>query len=78
MLYLTCPTCGYFLGQKTIEYEEGKKNICTNPQLSTEEKEHALSKLLLSLKLRRYCCKMRMMSYKDIVEDILPIMSEDK
>ena len=77
MLYLTCPTCGYFLGQKTIEYEAGKKNICANPKLSTEEKEQAMSKLLLSLKLRRYCCKMRMMSYKDIVEDILPIMAEE-
>ena len=77
MLYLTCPTCGYFLGQKTIEYEASKKNICTNPELTGEEKEKALSKLLLSLGLRRYCCKMRMMTYKDIVQDILPVVSED-
>ena len=39
MLYLTCPTCGYFLGQKTIQYEAGKKDICSNPKLSEEEKE---------------------------------------
>ena len=77
MLYLTCPTCGYFLGQKTMEYEVSKKNICTNPELTSEEKEKALSKLLLSLGLRRYCCKMRMMTYKDIVQDILPVVSED-
>jgi len=78
MLYLTCPTCGYFLGQKTIQYEEGKKDICANPKLTAEEKEQALSKLLLGLGLRRYCCKMRMMTYKDIVQDILPVVSEDK
>ena len=77
MLYLTCPTCGYFLGQKTMEYEAGKKNICTNPELTGEEKEKALSKLLLGLGLRRYCCKMRMMTYKDIVQDILPVVYED-
>jgi DNA-directed RNA polymerase subunit N (RpoN/RPB10) len=73
MLYIVCPTCGYFLGQKTIQYEEGKNIICSNPKLSPEDKEKELSKLLLSLKLPRYCCKMRMMTYKDIVQDILPI-----
>ena len=78
MLYLTCQTCGYFLGQKTIQYEEGKKDICNNPKLTAEEKEKAMSKLLLGLGLRRYCCKMRMMTYKDIVQDILPVVYEDK
>ena len=77
MLYITCPTCGYFLGQKTLEYEQGKEQICTNPKLSSEEKEKELTKLLLGLGLRRYCCKMRMMTYKDIVQDILPITNTD-
>ena len=76
MLYIVCPTCGYFLGQKTLEYEEGKKTICSNPKLTAEEKEKELSKLLLGLKLKRYCCKMRMMTYKDIVEIILPVMNQ--
>jgi DNA-directed RNA polymerase subunit N (RpoN/RPB10) len=70
MLYITCPTCGYFLGQKTLEYELGKHKICSNPDFSPEERDTELSKLLLSLNLRRYCCKMRMMTYKDIVQDI--------
>ena len=77
MLYISCPTCGYFLGQKTIEYENGKQSICSNPNLSTEQKEKELSLLLLSLKLRRYCCKMRMMTYKDIVQDILPVQNNE-
>ena len=73
MLYLTCPTCGTFLGLKTLEWETKSYDICTNPKLTKEEKEKQKTKLLLSLKLRRYCCRMRMMSYKDIVQDILPI-----
>ena len=77
MLYISCPTCGYFLGQKTVEYESGKQSICSNPKFSTEQKEKELSLLLLSLKLRRYCCKMRMMSYKDIVQDILPVQNNE-
>jgi len=70
MLYLSCPTCGYFLGLKTQAYEDKKAAICSNLSLSKEEKENELSKLLLSLNLKRYCCKMRVMSYKNIVEDI--------
>jgi DNA-directed RNA polymerase subunit N (RpoN/RPB10) len=75
---MICPTCGYFLGQVNINYDEGKNKICNNPKLSSEEKEKELSKLLLSLGLRRYCCKMRVMSYKDIVRDILPITNSEE
>lgn len=78
MLYLTCPSCGYFIGQKILEYEQGKENICSNPKLSSEEREKELSKLLLSLGFRRYCCKMRMMTYKDIVKDILPVPQDQE
>ena len=77
MLYIVCPTCGYFLGQKTLEYEEGKMKICNNPKLSAEEREKAISTLLLGLKIRRYCCKMRIMTYKDIVNDILPVSNPE-
>ena len=73
MLYLTCPTCGYFLGQKTLEWETKSNEICSNPNFSDEEKEEKKQELLVSLKLPRYCCRMRMISYKDIVQDIIPI-----
>ena len=73
MLYTTCPTCGFFLGQKTEEYEQKKNEICANPKLSKKERESEITKLLLSLKLRRYCCRMRIMTYKDLVQDILPV-----
>jgi DNA-directed RNA polymerase subunit N (RpoN/RPB10) len=76
MLYITCPTCGYFLAQITIEYEEQKEKICSNPDLSTEEKNKKLSELILNLGLRRYCCKMRVMSYKNLVEYVIPPNSE--
>ena len=73
MLYITCPTCGTFLGLINKEWDEKSHDICNNPKLSREEKEELKTKLLLSLKIRRYCCKMRVMSYKDIVQDILPV-----
>ena len=39
MLYIICPTCGYFLGFKTLEWEKKSAEICNNPKLSDEEKE---------------------------------------
>ena len=73
MLYSTCPTCGYFLGQKILEWETKSKEICDNPKNTKAEKEKLKEQLLKTIKLRRYCCRMRLMSYKDIVYDILPV-----
>ena len=72
MLYIVCPTCGYFLGQKMIYFETEKEKICNNPTLCNEERDELISKLILSLKLRRYCCKMRILTYKDLIKDIIP------
>ena len=71
MLYSTCPTCGYLLAQKIVKYENEKQQICDNPKLKQHEKDEEISKLLLSLKLRRYCCQMRIMTFKDLVVDIV-------
>jgi len=71
MLYLTCPTCGYCLGNKQLQLEEQKRKICENPELSTEDKEQMIKKAINDLKLRRYCCKMRFISYIDQVQIIM-------
>jgi DNA-directed RNA polymerase subunit N (RpoN/RPB10) len=74
---MTCPTCGYFLGQKIEEYEKEKNEICANPKLNKKDREENISKLLKSLKLRRYCCRMRVMTYKDLVQIILPVENNE-
>ena len=76
--YMTCPSCGFFLGKITEKYEIEKEKICSNPTSLQEKKDEEMSKLITSsmfveLGLKRYCCKMRLMSYKDMVEDILPV-----
>jgi DNA-directed RNA polymerase subunit N (RpoN/RPB10) len=72
MLYMVCPTCGFFIGKKTLEYEKEKEKICSDPELSDEEKEIKISEVILKLNITRYCCKMRLMSYKDIVTIVAP------
>ena len=73
MFYPRCPTCGTLFADKIIGFETEKKKICDNPNIVKEEKDNLLSKLVLNLKFRRYCCTMRMMTYKNLSEDIIPI-----
>lgn len=71
MIYISCPTCGFFIGSKTLEYELKKESICANTSYSDEQIADEIQKLLKSLKIRRYCCRMRLMTGKDIVQDIV-------
>ncbi len=72
MIYIVCPTCGFFIGNIAIEFDKKKEEICTNSELSEEQQSDEIQKLLKSLKIRRYCCRMRIMTTKDIVQDIIP------
>jgi len=71
MIYSTCPTCGFFIGNIVNQYEKDKNKVCSNEKLSDEEQQSEISKLLKNLKVRRYCCRMRIMTSKDLVEEIL-------
>ena len=71
MEYITCPTCGYFLGQKSIEYNEKKEKICTNKDNTPEMISDKMALVMKNLKIRRYCCRMRLMSCKDLSKEII-------
>ena len=72
MLYSSCPTCGFFLaGTVTKTYEDGKEKICNDPSLDQDQINEKLQKLIMSLPIRRYCCRMRLMTYKDLVKEII-------
>ena len=68
----------FFHRSKTEEYEKKKAEICSNPKYSKKDREEKISKLLKSIGLRRYCCRMRMMTYKDLVYEILPVIDNYK
>ncbi len=76
MIYITCPTCGYFIGSKVMEYKKGKDTICNNPELTQEQQELEIQKLIKSLNFRRYCCQMRLMTCKELVNDIVPVEND--
>jgi DNA-directed RNA polymerase subunit N (RpoN/RPB10) len=72
MIYIICPTCAFNIGAKTIEFETKKAQICNNPDLTEEEQSIEISKVVNNLGIRRYCCRMRILTTKDLSQDILP------
>ena len=77
MLYASCPTCGFCLGSIILDYKKNKDLVCSNPKLSKIQQEDQIQKLLMDLKLRRYCCRLRVMTYKEQVKEILPIPKDN-
>lgn len=69
MLYPICPTCGFLLCDKQIIFEEKKSKINNDKNIVDKKKE--IEKLLIQLGLKRYCCKMRMISYVNLVDIII-------
>lgn len=81
MLYPVCPTCGEFLSNKELIYENEMKNICESLEINDEiisqgnleknqhyikKKQHIINKLV-----SKPCCKMRLMNYLDLVKIII-------
>jgi hypothetical protein len=75
MLYMKCPTCRNLLGNKQIYYEENFDRISKDYEVGKITSEEAdkqkieLVNFLIPNK-ERYCCKMRLMTYKRLIEII--------
>jgi DNA-directed RNA polymerase subunit N (RpoN/RPB10) len=70
MIYIKCPSCGLLLGNRQMVYEKGLDEINSNPNTDNDKKLELKTKLVESLGLNRYCCKMRVMTYKNLPEII--------
>jgi DNA-directed RNA polymerase subunit N (RpoN/RPB10) len=70
MIYMRCPTCGYILGNRQILYESRMEEIVNNPNTDDDIKLELKTKLVESLKLKRYCCKVRVMTFKQLTDII--------
>ena len=77
MVYIICPTCGYLLGTKQLIYETEMDKLCKKHNAdydmlskglldNNKEFKDARKKIINSL-CERYCCKMRMLTYIDVV-----------
>ena len=70
MIYLKCPSCGYIIGNRQIIYETKLEEINSNQNIDEEEKLILKTKLIDSLGVKRYCCKMRIITFKQLTDII--------
>jgi DNA-directed RNA polymerase subunit N (RpoN/RPB10) len=66
MIYMKCPTCGTIIGNRQIPYETKLEEINNNPKIDDDEKLKQKTELIASLQLKRYCCKMRIITFKSM------------
>lgn len=81
MLYMVCPSCWTLLGDKQLIYEKEINSLCEKHNVDpdsfslgrydasdefTKDRLHILDKLC-----KRQCCRMRLLTYSDIVNIII-------
>tara|TARA_A100001015_G_C15031668_1_gene733640 strand:- start:1175 stop:1429 length:255 start_codon:yes stop_codon:yes gene_type:complete len=84
MLYSTCPTCGFLLADKEVDFEEGltkinelyekkikESNIKDTKLIIDKEQKDQVYKLINKLGINRYCCRMRLITYVNQAELII-------
>jgi DNA-directed RNA polymerase subunit N (RpoN/RPB10) len=74
MLYIVCPTCNSLLGDRQDYYERELKKITEeylDGKISKEKTNEKKEELIKSLGLRRYCCRMRVITYQNLVDIIV-------
>jgi len=67
MLYPRCPTCGFNLASKQLKYEEDLLQINNNSKTMTEEEVNEKKMEVLNKYSKRYCCKLRLLTYVDTI-----------
>jgi DNA-directed RNA polymerase subunit N (RpoN/RPB10) len=70
MLYPVCPTCGHLLADIEIEFTDKYEKINESKD-SDEKKGKEIEKLFVEVKIKKYCCKMRLISYFNHIRTIL-------
>ncbi len=73
MLYAVCPTCGFLFADKEIEFEEKLSKICDKNEniIRNDETNDKITILLDDLNIKRYCCRMRIVTYINLVKIII-------
>ena len=73
MLYIRCPTCRKLLGDKQLYYEKHIDKITQDFEMEkiTHDESEKLKQDLINYLLPnqdRYCCRMRLMTYRRLIE----------
>ena len=71
MMYILCPTCNHPLADKQILYTEFMAHLCgdlDNNNITQNQADKLKEEFINSLALKRYCCKMRIITFRELVK----------
>jgi DNA-directed RNA polymerase subunit N (RpoN/RPB10) len=71
MLPIKCLSCGKFMGDIQLEYEQLKNDILIDNKISEEIKNEEIKKLLTKLYIKRWCCRSQVLTYKSLIDIII-------
>lgn len=71
MLYPVCPTCGFLLADKELEYIKQINKLCESKENNETIKDDDVKKILNNLNINKYCCRLRLTTYVDLVKTII-------
>jgi DNA-directed RNA polymerase subunit N (RpoN/RPB10) len=66
MIYIKCPSCGTILGNRQPVYIKKIDEIENNKNIDEDTKAELKTKIFESIKIENYCCKMRILTFKDL------------
>ena len=70
MFYSVCPTCGFLFADKELDfYNKLEKVKCNNIENKSND-NIIIGNILDELNIKRYCCRMRIITYIDLVKEI--------
>lgn len=71
MIYIVCPTCKRWLADKQEQYDKVIGLICKDidsEKITPEKGDELKKELIQSFELPRYCCKQRIITYRELVK----------
>ena len=71
MLPPLCVTCGRLFADIELDYEKGKLEIENDTTLDQKQIKEKNCMLLNNLKIFRYCCRSRVLTYVDTIKIII-------
>ncbi len=66
MIYLKCPSCCTILGNRQQIYVKRLDEIDGNSNTDENTKNELKTKIFDEIKIVNYCCKMRILTFKDL------------
>lgn len=71
MLPPKCISCGKFMADIQLTYEQMKDDIEADTSLTLEQQRDKMKKCLDLLYIKRWCCRSQVITYKDLINIIV-------